>query len=169
MHRRQKKMEEYKSEFLNELEGGSANYTEEEFARLKEYVERRDRATASATAAAPRENAPAPSTSIGMMPSTVPELRGRENLGTCLTRFRTWACVSRCDSALDSEMIVKMSGTPLAELERLHDRTLVEKPLKTWQALTKALDKEAEIVKMVIDIGSPSEAWRALTKIATET
>ena len=28
-------MEEYKSEFLNELEGGSANFTEEEFARLK--------------------------------------------------------------------------------------------------------------------------------------
>ena len=144
-------MEEYKNEFLNELEGGSANFTDE-FARLKEYVERRGRATAPATAAAPRENAPAQSTSIGMfMPSAVQELRGRENLGTFLTRFRTRACVNRCDSALDAEMIVKMSGTSLAELERLHDRTLVENSLKAWQALTKALERE-DIMKMVIDM-----------------
>ena len=81
-------MEEYKSEFLNELEGGKSDFTEEEFARLKEYMERRDRATAPATAAAPMENAPASSTSIGMfMPLTVPGLRGRENLGTFLKRF----------------------------------------------------------------------------------
>ena len=81
-------MAEYQSEFLNELEGGAADFTEEEFARLKEYVERRDRATAPATAAVLMENAPAPSTSIGIfMPSTVPELRGRENLGTFLKRF----------------------------------------------------------------------------------
>ena len=66
-------------------------------------------------------------------------------------------------------MIVKMSGTPLAELQRLHDRTLVENSLKAWQALTKALEKEADIMKTVIDIGSPSETWRALTKITAET
>ena len=38
-------MEEPRSEFLNELVGENANFSEEEFcARLKEYVERRDRA-----------------------------------------------------------------------------------------------------------------------------
>ena len=89
------------------------------------------------------------------MPSTVSELRGRENLGTFLKRFQTWACVSRCNSALDSEIVVKTSGTPLAELERPHDRTLGENSLETWQALTKALEKEKEIMEMVIDIGSP--------------
>ena len=63
-----------------------------------------------------------PSTSIGMfMPSTIQELRGRENLGTFLKRFRTWAWVSRCNSALDSGTVVKTSGTPPAELERLHE------------------------------------------------
>ena len=112
-------MEEYKSEFPNELEGGNANFTEEEYARLKEYVESRGRATTPA-AAAPVENAQAPSTSIGMfMPLTVPELRGRENLAMFLQRFCTLASVSRCDSALDSEIIVKTSGTPCAELERV--------------------------------------------------
>ena len=86
-------MEEYKSEFLNEIAGGRATFTEEEFAMLKQFVEQRDRATAPA-AAAPMENAPAPSMSIDMfMPSTVPELRGRENLIPSLQRFRTWACV----------------------------------------------------------------------------
>ena len=103
------------------------------------------------------------------LPPTVRELRGRKNLATFMQRYRTWACVSRCDSALDSEIIVKMSGTSLAELERLHDPTLVDNSLQAWQALTKALEKEEEILKMVIDIGSPSEAWRALAKIADES
>ena len=107
-------MAKYKSGFLNELEGRRADFTDEEFDRLKKYVERRDRATAPVTAT-PIENAPAPYTSIGMfMPSTVPELRGRWSLGTFLKRFRTWAFVSRCDSALDTGIAVKTSRTSLA-------------------------------------------------------
>ena len=103
---------------------------------------RRGRATASATAA-PREDAPAQSTSTGMfMTSNIPELRGRDNLGTFLKRFRRWACLSRCDSALDFETVVNTSGTPRAELERLHEYSLVGNSLKARQALTKALDKE---------------------------
>ena len=35
--------------------------------------------------------------------------------------------------------------------------------------LTKALEKEMEVLETVVDIGYLSEAWRALTKIATET
>ena len=153
-------MEDSKSDTLNDL---VATFSEEELARLKEHVERRDRATA-----APMERAP--STKIGMsLPSTVPELRGRDNLVTFMQRFRTWDCISRCDSALDSEIIVKTSGTPLAELEILHDRTLVGNSLQAWQALTKALEKEEEMLKMALNIGPPSEAWRALTKIADES
>ena len=132
-------------------------------------MERRSRATAPATAT-PREDAPAPSTSIGMfMSSTIPELRGRKKLGTFLKRFRTWACLSRCDSALDSEIVVSATGTPRAELEQLHEYSLLENSLKAWQALTKALEKKKEVVEIVIDIESLSEAWRALTKIAAET
>ena len=49
---------------------------------------------------------------------------------------------------------MKTSGTPLAELERLHDRSLVGNSLKAWQGLTKkALEKEKEIMEIVIDIG----------------
>ena len=76
-------MEESKSEFLNEIAGGRATVTDEEFATLKQFVEQRDHATVPAT---PMEDAPAPSMSIGMfMPSTVSGLRGRENLETLLT------------------------------------------------------------------------------------
>ena len=64
---------------------------------------------------------------------------------------------------------MKTSRTPLAELERLHDRTLVDNSLQAWQALTKALEKEEKMLKRVLDIGSPSKAWRALTKIADES
>ena len=71
------------------------------------------------------------------MPSTVPELRGRENLPTFLQRFRTWASISGCDSALDSEIIVRTSGTPRAELERVHDPRLVDISLNAWQSLSE--------------------------------
>ena len=113
---------------------------------------------------------PAPSASIGMlMPSAGRELRGRENLPMFLQRFYTWACVTGCDSALDSDVTVKPCGIPRLELERLHSSTYVKKSLQVWQSLTKALEKKTEIMKMVLEIGSPSEAWRAVSKIADET
>ena len=64
---------------------------------------------------------------------------------------------------------MKTSGTPLAELERLHDRSLVENSLKAWQALTRALEKEKETIEIVLYAGSLSEAWLAATKIAAGT
>ena len=66
-------------------------------------------------------------------------------------------------------MSIKTSGTPRAELERLYNRALIHKSLQVWQSLTKALEKEPEIMKMVMEIGSPSEAWSALSKIVAET
>ena len=112
-------MAEFRSDFLDEL---LANF---EFARVKEYVERRDPGTAP-TDEAPVETAPAPSTRIGMfMPSSAPELRSRKHLAMFLERFYTWASVTGCDSALDSEVGIKTSGTPSAELERLYNRALV--------------------------------------------
>ena len=117
------------------------------------------------------ETAPSPSARIGMfMPSSAPELRGCKNLAMFLERFYTWASVTGYDSALDSDVVIKTSsGTPRAEFERLYNRALVDKSLRVWQSLTKALEREPEIMKMVMEIGSPSEAWRALKKIAVET
>ena len=76
--------------FHNGLEG----CTDEELERFGRIImEKRGRAMAPATAA-PREDASSPPTSIGMsMPSTIPELRGRQNLGTFLKRLRTWAFI----------------------------------------------------------------------------
>ena len=138
-----KKIAKFRSEFLHQLVGENENFSEEEFrTRLKEYLEQGDHATAPA-AATSMETAPAPSASIGMiMPSAVHELRGRENLATFLQHFYTWACITGCDSALDSDVIVKTSGIPRAELESLHDRTLVHKSLQVWQSLTKSFIKE---------------------------
>ena len=72
-------MAEFRSDSLDEL---LANF---EFARVKEYVERRDPGTAdpgtAPTDETPVETAPAPSSRIGMfMPSSAPKLRGRKNL-----------------------------------------------------------------------------------------
>ena len=156
-------MEYFTRDFLNQP--GNEDLSGEEFhLKLGEYMERRGRVAAPTT---PMETAAAPPRSIGMfMPSTVPELRGGDILPTFLQRFRTWASISGCDSALDSEIIVRTSGTPRAELERVHDRRLVDNSLNAWQSLTKALEKKQELLKMVIRIGSISEAWRALTKTA---
>ena len=61
------------------LQNGLEGYTDEELERFERTImERKCRATAPATAA-PREDAFAPSMSIGtFMPSTIPELRGQE-------------------------------------------------------------------------------------------
>ena len=84
--------------------------------------------------AAPTEDAPARFTSMGIfMPSTIPEVRGRENVGIFLKRFRTWACLNRCDSVLDPETTaVNTSGKPHAEVKRLHYYNLVENSNKAW-------------------------------------
>ena len=100
-------MAEQRSEsFFIEFEGGTARLTDEEFARLERFMERRGRTAAPATAA-PIGTAPVQPTNTGMfMPSTLPELRGRNDLGAFLKRLRTWACLNRCDSAFDSEIEV---------------------------------------------------------------
>ena len=96
-------MTESRSDSLDEL---IANFSEKEFARAQQCMERRARETA------PVETAPAPSARIGMfMPSSPLELRGRENLAMFLERFYTWASVTGCDSALDSELAIKTSGS----------------------------------------------------------
>ena len=158
-------MAEFRSKFLHELMGENENFSEEEFrTKLREYLEEGGRETA------PLETAPAPSAKIGtFMPSSAHELRGRKNLAMFLERLYTWPSVTGCDTALDSEVAIKTSGTPRAELERLYNRALVNNWLQVWQSLTKALEKEPEMMKMVMEIGSPSEAWRALAKIAAET
>ena len=145
--------------------GENENSSKEQFrTKLRECLEEGGRETA------PVETAPAPSARIGMfMPSSAPELTGRENMAMLLERFYTWVSVTGCDSALDSELAIKTSGTPRAELERLYNGALVNNSLQVWQSLTKALEKEPEVMKMVMEIGSPSEAWRALKKIAVET
>ena len=154
-------MAEFRSDSVDEL---IANFSEEQFARAQDCMERRARETA------PGETTPAPSARMGMfMPTSAPELRGRKNLAMFLERFHTWASVTGCDSALDSEVVIKTSGTPRAELERLYNRALVDKSLRVWQSLKKALEKEQEVLKLVMEIGSPSVAWRALKKMVGET
>ena len=159
-----KKMAEFRGKFLRELVERNENFSEEEFrTRIREYLEEGNRATA------PLETAPARSASIVMfIPSTAPELRGRKNMAMFLQRFYIWASVAGCDSALESDVSIKTSGIPRAELEKLYNRALVQKSLQVWQSLTKALEKEPEIMKMVLEIGSPSETWRPLSKIADE-
>ena len=126
-------MAEQRSEsFVNELEGETESLTDEEFARLERFMKSRSRAVAPATAA-PTGAAPAQPTSTGrFVPSTRPKLRGRDVSGNFLKRFRTSACLNRCDSPLDSEISVNTYGTPRVELERLHDNNLVENSLKVW-------------------------------------
>ena len=76
-------MAEFRSEFLHQLMGENENSSEGQFrTKLREYLDEGGRETA------PAETAPAPSAIIGMfMPSSAPELRGRENLAMGLERF----------------------------------------------------------------------------------
>ena len=106
-------------------------------------MERRGRAAAPAITA-PIGAVPAQPTNTGMfMRSTImPELRGRYHLGIFLKRFRTWACLNRCDAALDSEVAVSTSEIPRVELERLHGNKLLAGSFLAWEVLAKAIEKE---------------------------
>ena len=65
-------MAEFRSDSVDEL---IANFSEEQFARAQDCMERR------ASEMAPWETTPAPSARMGMfMPTSAPELRGRKNL-----------------------------------------------------------------------------------------
>ena len=55
---------------------------------------------------------------------------------------------------LDSEIAVNTSGTPLVELEKLHDNKLVTKSLVARPALTKAIEKGNNTLEMVIYVWS---------------
>ena len=73
--------EQRNESFQNELEEQTASFMDEEFVRFEHNIERKSRAAA-----------PAQPTNTGMFtPFTMPELRGRDNLGMFLKRFRTWA------------------------------------------------------------------------------
>ena len=61
-----------------------------------------------------------------------PRVEVSEKLEMFLKKFRTWACLNRCHSALDSETAVNTSGTPRADVGKLHDYNLVENSLKVW-------------------------------------
>ena len=97
-------MAEFRSEFLHELMGENKNFSEDEFrTKLREYLKEENRETA------PVETAPAPSASIGMfMPPSAPMLQGRKNLALFLERFYKWASVTGCNSALDSDVPIKL-------------------------------------------------------------
>ena len=85
LHRRGTSVEEKDGRVQKRFPGqAGGKFSKEEFARVKEYMERRDRGTAP-TDEAPVETALAPSARIGMfMPSSAPELRGRKNLAMFL-------------------------------------------------------------------------------------
>ena len=88
-------------------------------------MESRGRDAASA-ATASVTGASAQDTNTGiLMRIQSSQLRDRGKLGRILKIFRTWACLNRCDTTLDSETAVNMSVTPRVELKRLYGNKLM--------------------------------------------
>ena len=73
--------EQRNQSFLSELEQQTASFTDEEFARFLYIMERRGRAAAPAIATTIDAASVQPTNAGMFMPSTMPELRGRDNLG----------------------------------------------------------------------------------------
>ena len=59
------------------------------------------------------------------------------------------------------------SETPRDELERLQGNKLVTESFLVFEVLITSIEKEKGILEMVMGIGPPSKAWRALTRIET--
>ena len=54
-------------------------------------------------------------------------------------------------------------------LKEMRGNYSVAQSYMVWEALKKAVEKNDEILNMTLETCSPSEAWSALTKMATET
>ena len=63
---------------------------------------------------------------------------------------------------------MKTSEIPRAELERLHRSQLVPQSLRVREVLTKAIEENAVLLGIMVEIGPTLDAWRALPKIATD-
>ena len=99
----------------------------------------------------------------------LPELLRRENLAVFIRRFRTWACHCRCDQALETGSVVKTGEVTRSILEVTHGRQLMAQLFMIWEALNKAVKIDFVMLIIIMEISSPSEAWRALIKTAAET
>ena len=65
-------------------------------------------------------------------------------------------------------MAVNTSETPCDELKRLQGNKLITESFLVLEVLITSIEKEKGISEMVMGVGSPSKAWRALTRIAAE-
>ena len=100
----------------------------------------------------------------------LPYTLGQEKLTVFINKkFRIWACSQRCDEALEIVSIVKTGEVTDSFLEEMRGKQLVGQSYMIWEALNKEIEKEDVILSILIKIGSPSKARRALVKVATET
>lgn len=97
----------------------------------------------------------------------VPKYTGdRIDLPIFLELFQSWAVQQRCENALFSEEPVDMNATTRRELEEKHSRIMVEQSLFAWSGLTRSLERDQALLDLVVNAGSPSEAWKALEGLA---
>lgn len=74
-----------------------------------------------------------------------------------------WGCHNYCDQALETDSAIKAGETTRSILEITHGRQLVAS--RIWLGRLK----DDVVLSMVMEITSPSEAWRTLVKMAAET
>ena len=64
---------------------------------------------------------------------------------------------------------MKTGEVACSVFEEMRGKQLVGQPYIVWEAFNKAVEKDDVILGMVMEIGFPSEAGRALLKMAAET
>ena len=93
----------------------------------------------------------------------------RITLSNFLKLFQTWTLLHEAGNALVTEDPIRVVGRERSELESTHDREKVNQSTAVWTGLVKRIEKGKTLVDMVITAGSPSEAWKILLSLVSES
>ena len=111
---------------------------------------------------------PPPNQQAGTFP--IPMYSGeRSSLSRFLKQFHTWALSSRSEDAFSYSRPVILTGDKSRrELEIEYGRQVVAQSLTVWNGLTKTVEKDKSVAKIVVRAKAPSEAWKILKSMVED-
>ena len=90
-------------------------------------------------------------------------------LSNYLKLFQTWTSSYAAGNVLVTEVPVRVVGNERPELESIRGREKVNQSIAVWTGLVKGIEKDKTLLDMVITAGSPSEAWKSLLSLISES
>ena len=83
--------------------------------------------------------------------------------------FQTWTLTHDAGNALVNTDPIRVVDRERAELDSAHEREKVNQSIAVWTGLVKGIEKDKTLLDMEVTAGSPSEAWKILLSLISES